>query len=238
MAKVPQILADLRNHEQPIQLSDWLAGQGLNWHNTILAYGTEIDDLPRDIYHFYLTLVQSLADLAGTEMDLFALPTARELNLPEKGRLSLSMHSDDKGFSLDIDYEYSLAEHILGSESGMATIGALAILTAYAVPAYRDYTLRAKIIEAMSGTAAIKLVVAKHYMATGHFLGAAENLHNLPANMSLDDATGTITISLEGIDSKLNTGDIMQLTPEINGSAIAWQCTSNINTAWLPGHCR
>ncbi|KAA3652272.1 MAG: hypothetical protein DWP95_00055, partial [Proteobacteria bacterium] len=104
MAKVPQILAELANTDEPTQLSQWLAGQDLDWHNSILAYGTEIDDMPRDIYYFYLTLVQTLADLAGTDVDLFTLPTAKELELPPKGRLSLSGHSDCQGFSVEIDY--------------------------------------------------------------------------------------------------------------------------------------
>src|SRR5690606_29985522 len=59
MAKVPQILAELANTDEPTQLSQWLANQGLDWHNSILAYGTEIDDMPRDIYYFYLTFVQT-----------------------------------------------------------------------------------------------------------------------------------------------------------------------------------
>jgi len=238
MAKVPQILAELANTDKPTQLSQWLAGQGLDWHNSILAYGTEVDHMPRDIYYFYLTFVQTLADLAGTEIDLFALPTAQELNLPPTGRFSLSVHSDSQGFSVEIDYEYSLAEHILRPEAGMLTVAVVGILAAYAVPAYRDYTLRAKVMQSMTDTAAIKMAVAEHYIANGDFLGATEMLSDLPTFINLDKTTGIITVKLEHIDNSFNDEDLVQLIPEITDMGIVWHCQSNIKKAWLPASCR
>lgn len=238
MAKVPQILAELANTDEPTQLSQWLANQGLDWHNSILAYGTEIDDMPRDIYYFYLTFMQTLADLAGTEIDLFALPTAQELKLPPKGRLSLSAHSDRQGFSVEIDYEYSLAEHLIRPETGMLTVAVAGILAAYAIPAYRDYTMRAKIMQSMSYTSVIKMTVAEHYIDSGNFQGATELLPDLPANISLEDATGVITIHLDAIDDSFSDEDYVQLFPEVTESGIAWHCESTVRAKLLPAFCR
>lgn len=238
MAKVPQILAELANTDKPAQLHQWLAGQGLDWHNSILAYGTEIDHMPRDIYYFYLTFVQTLADLAGTEIDLFALPTAQELNLPTKGRLSLSVHSDQQGFSVEIDYEYSLAEHLIRPESGMLTVAVVGILAAYAVPAYRDYSLRAKVMQSLTDTAAIKMAVSEHYIASGGYSGFDKQLNDLPTYISVDDANGMITVYLKTIDDSFDDEDYVQLIPEISDMGIVWHCQSNIKKAWLPASCR
>jgi Tfp pilus assembly protein PilE len=238
MAKVPQILAELANTDKPAQLSQWLAGQGLDWHNSILAYGTEIDHMPRDIYYFYLTFVQTLADLAGTEIDLFALPTAQELNLPPTGRLSLSVHSDSQGFSLEIDYEYSLAEHLIRPETGMVTVAVVGILMAYAVPAYRDYTLRAKVMQSMTDIAAIKMAVAEHYIATGELSGSGEQLTDLPTHISVDDDSGMITVYLKTIDNSFDDEDYVQLIPEVNDTGIQWHCESTVRAKLLPAVCR
>ncbi|KAA3646903.1 MAG: pilin, partial [Proteobacteria bacterium] len=147
-------------------------------------------------------------------------------------------HSDRQGFSVEIDYEYSLAEHLIRPETGMLTVAVAGILAAYAIPAYRDYTIRAKIMEAMMYTTAVKLAVAEHYIATGEFSGSAAQLSDLPANISLEDATGIITIHLDAIDDSFSDEDYVKLFPEVTDTGIAWHCESNVRAKLLPAFCR
>ncbi|MCW8869922.1 MAG: prepilin-type N-terminal cleavage/methylation domain-containing protein, partial [Proteobacteria bacterium] len=46
----------------------------------------------------------------------------------------------------------------------MIVIAIIAILMAYAIPAYRDYTVRAKAGEGISMTASLKSLISEHWV--------------------------------------------------------------------------
>jgi type IV pilus assembly protein PilA len=240
MSTVPQILADKRNTSNPQKLSSWLNNnQGGNWDSAILAFGKDVKDMPKSLYHFYLLMLQGLGDLAQVEVDLFALPTAKELNLPDNGRINLVLSSDAEKVSFKFGYEYSFAEGILTAEGGMATIAVVGILAAYAIPAYKDYTIRAKIGEQLSMAAAIKMTLSEQYMSTGSFAGAQELLDTDFMSYSIDEETGMIVIDLDGVDAVFHYGDEIYLEPTIADEGyISWSCYSNIKHAYLPAHCQ
>ncbi len=240
MSSVPQILADKKNTQNPMNLSDWLAtNQGGNWDSAILAYGKDVRNMPKNLYHFYLLMLQGLGDLAQVEVDLFALPTAKELNLPDKGRINLVMSSDAEKVSFKLGYEYSMLESVLTAEGGMGVVAVMGVLAAYAIPAYRDYTVRAKIGEQLAMVAGIKMTLSEQYVATGSFVGAQDLLDPDFMSYYIDEETGTIVIDLEGVDSAFQFGDEIYLEPSVEEeSYIVWTCFSNIKQAYLPASCR
>ena len=239
-AAVPQILAEKFNSNKTQQLSDWLNhNQQVNWDSAILAYGKEIDNLPKDIYHIYLSVIQVLGDMAGTHVDLFQLPTASELNLPRTGRMNMAIHSDSEKVSLKLAYEYSVLESLLSGDSSMMTLYTVSIMMAYAVPAYRDYTVRAKVAEALSASAGTKLAIAEHFISEGSLVNLDTGSLAVLEGIEVEAGSGTIILQLNHWDDQMNHSDYVYLIPEFyeNGH-IEWRCESNIKASYLPNMCR
>ncbi len=239
MSTVPHILADKRNTVNPMKLSEWLNNnQGGHWESAIMAYGKDVKDMPQSLYHFYLLLLQGLGDLAQVEVDLYELPTAQELNLPDNGRINLVMSSDAEKVSFKVGYEYSVIEGVLSAEGGMTTIAVIGILAAYAIPAYRDYEVRAQVGAELALASPVKIAVAEHWHTYQTFAGVQESLADNLLNHQVDEETGTIMIDLEGVGSAFEFGDYILLDPAVEAGYITWTCMSNIKESYLPASCR
>ncbi len=239
MSSVPQILAEKKRSQQTMTLSNWLVShQGDNWDSAIFAYGKDVKNLPQDLYHFYLALIQGLGDLAQVEVDLFALPTASELNLPDRGRMNLVLSSDAEKVSLKIGYEYSLLEGIFNAEGGLFATYTVAILAAYAIPAYKDYTIRAKLANEFSHATSLKYALEDHWYENQSFVGVSEGLELPGLNYSIDEETGIITVSLAGLYDEFVAGDEINFEPIVDGDYIEWVCYGTIKYSYLPQSCR
>ncbi|MFL6592993.1 MAG: pilin [Luteimonas sp.] len=128
----------------------------------------------------------------------------------------------------------------------MIVIAILGILMAIAIPAYQDYTVRAKVSEAMQLAAPAKLAVAESVSSTGTL-----PVDNTAAGYSFPGATsfvsgvaianGVITI---GVTTATGTTGNLVMTPTVVGGTgsgqLTWGCTVNttIPTKYLPSKCR
>ncbi len=244
MSQVPQVLAMKKKHSQQLSLASWLKkNQGGDWNSAILAYGKDVKHMPQDLYHYYLLLLQGLGDLAQVEVDLFALPTADQLNLPDAGRINLVLSSDAEKVSFRFGYEYSVLEPILSSEGGVTTLAVLGILAAYAIPAYNDYTVRAKLGSQMALASTLKMVVAERLLSEEYttedlFAGIEEEVSIEGLNYYIDIETNTIVIDLEGVDTAFEAGDEIYYEPSVENGYVDWYCYSNIRQSYLPAGCR
>ncbi|MCB1581419.1 MAG: hypothetical protein KDI92_00030 [Xanthomonadales bacterium] len=239
MSAVPQVLAQKQAVKNTVKLSDWLASnQGVDWRSAIFAFGRDVKHMPQDLYHFYLLMLQSFGDLAQVEVDLFSLPTASELKLPESGRFHLTVSSDTDKVSFRFAYEYSAIEGLLSSEGSFASLTFLAIITAYAIPAYKDYTIRAKIGEQMAMAAAYKMAISEHWMVNGSLEGLVDGLNMDYEHIYVLEDSGIIVINLDEVDSLFDSLDEIYLEPVFQEGYVEWQCSSNIDDRYLPAVCR
>lgn len=139
----------------------------------------------------------------------------------------------------------------------MIVIAILGILMAIAIPAYQDYTVRAKVSEAMQMAAPAKLAVAETASSAGGLTNVtqANSGYTFPGatkyvtGIVITDATGDITVTLDatavGLDAAKNT---LVLKPNpVGGSAstsgqLTWTCNTaagtTIETKYLPSECR
>ena len=232
-ATTPQVLADRTNSNNKMELSHWLINQqGHNWNNAIFAYSKEVEDAPRDIYYGYLKALLFLGSLANTEVDLFALPTAQQLKLPKKGRFGMSLDSSSDAITMKLSYEYTVLEG-MSSSSPMVIIGITGILAAYAIPAYRDYTLRAKINKKTYSVSKEKRLIEDYYNKHKSFpnteflstkLGQSEEYSYNPKN-------GQIIIYFTYEDSPKLSEKNITITPIIDSEGyINWQCGGSIDS--------
>ncbi len=128
----------------------------------------------------------------------------------------------------------------------MIVIAIVAILVALAVPAYQDYTVRAKVAECVNSAAPLKLAVSEHRITTGSLPTAAQLGIDANTGLSTECVATTYSATTGAITVKAtaaNKGATATLTPTVNATTgtINWAC-SNGGAAtlakYLPSTCR
>lgn len=131
----------------------------------------------------------------------------------------------------------------------MIVVAIIAILAAIALPAYQDYTVRARVSEGLTLASAAKTIVAENAsngstdLGQGYaFTAATTNV----ASIEVDDGTGVIEVTMND-NAK---GVVLSLTPQSGGDAltggevpedvITWACavSSADNNKYVPAECR
>ena len=141
----------------------------------------------------------------------------------------------------------------------MIVVAIIGILAAIALPAYQDYTVRAKVSEGAISASSLKIGVTEMFADDG-MAGVANYAAEVAADeanmltdkitaVSVAGGTGVISITLAGIP-QLNGADVLTFTPQIAGAAISdanstgtiqWLCDQGGTTIldkYLPATCR
>ncbi|WP_286674969.1 pilin [Pseudomonas subflava] len=139
----------------------------------------------------------------------------------------------------------------------MIVVAIIGILAAIALPAYQDYTVRAKVSEGSVSASALKIGVAEAFADDGvdgiaAYSGViAADIANIRTDkitdVAIDAADGTITMTMGGIP-QLGANNTLIYTPNINGNPLAnnnsagtiqWTCNAgSIEDKYLPANCR
>jgi type IV pilus assembly protein PilA len=142
----------------------------------------------------------------------------------------------------------------------MIVVAIIGILAAVALPAYQDYTIRAKVSEVLLAMSACRTSITEVYQTGGTPPGAANwgceatgQTSKYVASIATDD-DGKVTAAITGINASVN-GGLVTLAPLINGNTLAtvaanmgeglfgWRCGSTVDgttlsAKYLPGSCR
>ena len=142
----------------------------------------------------------------------------------------------------------------------MIVVAIIGILAAVALPAYQDYTVRAKMSEVILGMSACRTSITEVYQSGpttpptangwGCELSASQGTKYLSTIAT--DANGAVTATVTGISASVN-GMVVTLVPYATSAAAAvfttgssqslwgWKCGStgtNVPLKYLPGSCR
>jgi type IV pilus assembly protein PilA len=142
----------------------------------------------------------------------------------------------------------------------MIVVAIIGILAAVALPAYQDYTIRAKMSEVILAMSACRTSITEVYQSGSSAPGANNWGCEISAgsgskyvNSIVTDANGVVTAKIQNISSSVDTS-LVSLQPmsaattkaTYSGSATSlfgWRCGNtadgtNVPSKFLPGSCR
>lgn len=132
----------------------------------------------------------------------------------------------------------------------MIVIAIIGILAAIAIPAYTDYTVRARVSEAVTTASAMKATVSENIMNAGgasipstgncngvitFASGSSSSTKNV-ASAACDNTNGIITVTTTPAAKSVP----LVFTPTYTGGNVKWACSvsSDANKNYVPSECR
>jgi len=125
----------------------------------------------------------------------------------------------------------------------MIVVAIIGILAAVALPAYQDYTVRARVSEGLVQATGIKTTVTENITANGGVLPAdacaGTNLTagGNVATLACAAATGVITVEM---NATANSASFTLTPTAVAGDPTTWDCApaAGTETKYLPATCR
>ena len=123
----------------------------------------------------------------------------------------------------------------------MIVVAIIGILAAVALPAYQDYTNRAKVSELILAGADAKINISEFVQVKGTLLNAGSGItiptggKNVKSTSAVTKATGVITVLSSGITPSVT----IVLTPSLDSATgvVSWVCTGS-PAKLLPASCK
>jgi len=126
-------------------------------------------------------------------------------------------------------------------------LGIGGILAAIAIPAYQDYTLRAKVAQAIGESQPLKLQVQEFHASQGRCPSNGEGAFGVPESYAgtyvtratigeFDDGTCGFEMELGNIGNANIDG--RKLWWDLGSDHTEWHCSSEVEDKWLPVQCR
>ena len=122
----------------------------------------------------------------------------------------------------------------------MIVVAIIGILAAVALPAYQDYTVRAKVSELMLAASGARTCVTEAAQSAGGTIpSAVSNDCSIAPAGKVESASvsqsGVVTII--GASSAIGQAVTVTLTPTTAGGTLTWTCSGS-PVKYLPGTCR
>ena len=125
----------------------------------------------------------------------------------------------------------------------MIVVAIIGILAAVALPAYQDYTIRAKVSELVLAASGFKTTIAEKAQADASLTAAGVGLTVTAVGKVVSGSVtdgGVITITGSSASTSVGTAVSITLTPSLGaGGVLVWACTStSAQFKYVPAECR
>ncbi len=123
----------------------------------------------------------------------------------------------------------------------MIVVAIIGILVAVALPAYQDYTVRAKVSELILAGSAYKTAIAEKYQSDNNSASAGSNISvNVVGKITAGTVSDAGVITIQGSSASTSVGAAVTITmtPTYSSAGtISWSC-SGIPARYMPATCR
>lgn len=131
----------------------------------------------------------------------------------------------------------------------MIVVAIIGILAAVALPAYQDYTTRAKVTEVIAFAAAAKSAVGECMLSEGSAAACDDNaavgLAATPTDINSDYvesvtvANAVVSVLVRGTNGDMD-GTNLVMTPELTNAGVTWDCSVSTDAVFkfVPANCR
>jgi type IV pilus assembly protein PilA len=124
----------------------------------------------------------------------------------------------------------------------MIVVAIIGILAAVALPAYQDYTIRAKVTELVLTASGFKTSIATKAQSDGTLASSGAGLTvSTGGRIAYGSVTNAGFIAVAGDAGSLGTAVTINLSPSFGaGGRIAWLCQAGNTDQWkyVPAECR
>ncbi len=129
----------------------------------------------------------------------------------------------------------------------MIVVAIIGILAAVAIPAYQDYTIRARVTEGLSLASAGKTAISEYFSTNGSLPGSNTEAGMATATSIVGNAvksvevgtpsSGDITVTFSG-GAEINNKTII-LEPQTKEGGVIWACSGgDLEGKYRPSSCR
>jgi len=122
----------------------------------------------------------------------------------------------------------------------MIVVAIIGILAAVAIPAYQDYTVRAKVTEGLSLASAGKTAVSEYFASRGELPDTNERAGMADAQAISGNSVDSVEVTTGGViivtfSTNPIDGNTLELTPATSQGRVVWFCGTEADGTTVAG---